>query len=112
MAGSAPTSPRSRSAESAAVRKTRELPRLSTGGFGGDSFWDPACHGLLSRGWACGLILLVTDLVFAQSMGLCPPILGGNHSLFRENAALHRVLQYRAHISRNPPRCCLGSFFR
>ena len=82
MAGRIKASPRSRSAESAAVRKTRELPRLSTGGFGGDSFWDPACHGLLSRGPAYRRI-------FRPLIWFCPigwamfPIPDGNLSLLR-----------------------------
>ena len=91
-----PTSPRSRSAESVAVRKVRERPDLSTDGFGGDSLWDPPAGALCSRGRAC--VLTLRSLTWSacpsvESRRLTPD---GDRSRYRGNAAVHRALKDRA----------------
>ena len=91
-----PTSPRSRSAESVAVRKVREKPDLSTDGFGGDSLWDPPAGALCIRGRAC--VLKIRSLTWFT----CPPVESrrltpdGDRSRYRGNAAVHRALKDRA----------------
>ena len=91
-----PTSPRSRSAESVAVRKVRERPDLSTDGFGGDSLWDPPAGALCIRGRAC--VLKIRSLTWFA----CPPVESrrltpdGDRSRYRGNAAVHRALKDRA----------------
>ena len=83
-----PTSPRSRSAESVAVRKVREKPDLSTDGFGGDSLWDPPAGALCIRGRAC--VLKIRSLTWFA----CPPVESrrlspdGDRFRYRGNAAV------------------------